>query len=312
MERQAVALARLLRPRSVAIVGVSPEPGSIGGNVLGNLTRFGFHGDIHLVSRSNREIDGRRCVGSIDELPDGVDAAVLAVPRQATVEAITGLRPAQGRRRAGVRLGLCRDGRSRPRRAGGDDADRQRGGLALCGPNCIGFVNIADRVALTFEPLIVAGASPGGGIGVVTQSGAMCSTLRLACWRRTSAFLRRLDRQRGAAHDRGFSRVPDRRRGHARHRAVHGAGARSGAVSCARGARARAQKADRADASRPQRPRAGIRAHPYRLDDRRSRGDGGFGRARGGRAGRDAGGIDRHRRNSAAFADAASRTARRS
>ena len=73
---------------SVAIVGVSPEAGSLGGNVLTNLTRIGFQGDIHLVSRNNREIGGRACVGSIDELPAGVDVAVLAVPRQATVDAV--------------------------------------------------------------------------------------------------------------------------------------------------------------------------------------------------------------------------------
>ncbi|HTV34982.1 MAG TPA: CoA-binding protein, partial [Xanthobacteraceae bacterium] len=82
------ALARLLRPRSVAIVGISPEPGSIGANALNNLLGIGFAGDIHLVSRSNREIGGRTCVGSIDELPEGVDAAVLAVPRAATVDAV--------------------------------------------------------------------------------------------------------------------------------------------------------------------------------------------------------------------------------
>ena len=87
-ERQAIALRPLLRPRSVAIVGVSPEPGSLGGNVLANLTRIGFKGDIHLVSRNNREIGGRACVGSIDELPDGIDVAVLAVPRQGSIDAV--------------------------------------------------------------------------------------------------------------------------------------------------------------------------------------------------------------------------------
>jgi len=87
-ERQAVALTRLLRPRSVAIVGISPEPGSLGATALANLTGIGFAGDIHLVSRSSREIDGRRCFGAIDELPEGVDAAVLAVPRQAVVDAV--------------------------------------------------------------------------------------------------------------------------------------------------------------------------------------------------------------------------------
>lgn len=171
-------LMRLLKPRSVAIVGISPEPGSIGANVLGNLTRFGFAGDVHLVSRSSREIEGRSCVGSIDELPEGIDAAVLAVPRQATREAVA----ACVRRRMGAAL-LFASGFAEMDLAGRAEQDAiaqaaRAGGLALCGPNCIGFVNLADNVALTFEPLDRS-TLRAGGVGVVTQSGAMSSTLRL-------------------------------------------------------------------------------------------------------------------------------------
>ena len=53
-------LDRLLRPRSVAIVGVSTEPGHMGGSVLANLERCCFEGEIHLVSRSRAEFNGRR------------------------------------------------------------------------------------------------------------------------------------------------------------------------------------------------------------------------------------------------------------
>lgn len=175
-----IALQALLRPRSVAIVGVSPEAGSLGGNVLTNLRRIGFNGDIHLVSRSNREIGGRACVGSIDELPDGVDVAVLAVPRQATVDAVQ----ACVRRKIGAAL-VFASGFAEMDEAGRADQEAMAriandAKLALCGPNCIGLVNLSDRVALTFEPLSLPAQAHGRGIGVVTQSGAMCSTLRLA------------------------------------------------------------------------------------------------------------------------------------
>src|SRR5579863_6773297 len=81
-------VGRLLRPRSVAIVGASPEPGSIGNNVLANLERSGFAGDIHLVSRNRAEIAGRPCVPSIDQLPKGVDSVVLIVPESAVAESV--------------------------------------------------------------------------------------------------------------------------------------------------------------------------------------------------------------------------------
>ena len=82
-----IDIARLMRPRSIAIVGVS-QPGSPGGGVLDNLERYGYGGDIHLVSRSRREVKGRPCVASIDDLPEGIDTALLTIPRAAIEPAV--------------------------------------------------------------------------------------------------------------------------------------------------------------------------------------------------------------------------------
>src|SRR5688500_17133990 len=93
----AAAVARLLKPRSVAIVGASADPRTIGGNVLANLKRAGFAGSLHLVSRTRAEIGGHPCVPSIDDLPPCLDAVVLNLPQEAVPEAIA----ACGRRQAG-------------------------------------------------------------------------------------------------------------------------------------------------------------------------------------------------------------------
>src|SRR3712207_3344750 len=81
-------LSRLLTPRSVAIVGASPTPGALGNSVLANLERHGFTGDIHLINPKRDEIGGRPCLKSIGELPLGVDAAVLAIPGPAVLDAV--------------------------------------------------------------------------------------------------------------------------------------------------------------------------------------------------------------------------------
>ncbi|EQB10690.1 hypothetical protein RLDS_27295 [Sphingobium lactosutens DS20] len=73
-----VSLDRLLRPRSVVIVGASDKPGALGASVLSNLARNGFSGDIHLINPKRPEIGGRPCLPSVDALPDSVDVAVLA------------------------------------------------------------------------------------------------------------------------------------------------------------------------------------------------------------------------------------------
>ncbi|MFD2431118.1 CoA-binding protein [Sphingobium scionense] len=86
-----LSLDRLLRPRSVVIVGASDKPGALGASVLSNLVRNGFAGDIHLINPKRAEIGGRPCLPSVDALPQGVDAAVLAIPRVAVLDAVRAL-----------------------------------------------------------------------------------------------------------------------------------------------------------------------------------------------------------------------------
>ncbi|MEJ0023530.1 MAG: CoA-binding protein [Alphaproteobacteria bacterium] len=82
-------LERLMRPRSIAVAGASPDPASFGGAVLRNIASAGFKGDLHLVSPTRKEINGIPCLPSLNELPFGVDAAVLNIPRAALRDAVT-------------------------------------------------------------------------------------------------------------------------------------------------------------------------------------------------------------------------------
>jgi len=174
-------LDRLLRPRAVAIVGVSTEPGHMGGSVLNNLTRCHLEGDIHLVSRSRGEIGGRRCLPSIDDLPHGVDVAVLVIPQSAVVDAIA----ACGRRGVGAAI-VFASGYAEVGDAGRADQERlaaagRAANVAILGPNCIGMCSFAVGAALTFEFNVERppeSASPK--IGMVAQSGAVAAIMRMA------------------------------------------------------------------------------------------------------------------------------------
>ena len=173
-------VGRLLRPRSVAIVGASPDHGSIGANALENLLLAGYQGEIHLVSRSRKEINGRPCVPSIDDLPLGIDAVVLVVPEAVVVDSVA----ACARRQAGSAV-VFASGFAETGGEGKAKQDRitqiaRESGLMLLGPNCIGFRNFADGVALTFEPVGEPPPIHKDGAAVIAQSGAMTSNLRLA------------------------------------------------------------------------------------------------------------------------------------
>ena len=172
-------LKRLLAPRSIAVVGASGEQYSVGNNVLVNLMRFGFAGEVHLVSRRAAEIDGRKCVATIDYLPMGVDAAILAVPAGVVRESLE----ACGRRGMGGAV-VFASGFSEQDEAGKIAQDEfsavaVANNLAVIGPNCIGFVNYAEKAPLTFEP-VDAALLHGKGICVIAQSGAMSGNIRYA------------------------------------------------------------------------------------------------------------------------------------
>lgn len=171
-------VGRILRPRSIAIVGASADPRSFGGFVQGNLERFGYDGALHLVSRSSEAINGRACVKSVDALPDGIDLAVLAIPEAGVMEAVLAL--AARRCHAAV---LFASGYAE---AGGDGPARQKAladaasaaGILLVGPNCMGFSNLAAGIPVTFEPLAAREREQRPGVAVVAQSGFMAANLR--------------------------------------------------------------------------------------------------------------------------------------
>lgn len=173
-------IARLLRPRSIAIIGASADPASFGGRIMGALERFHFAGDIHLVNPKRSEINGRPCVPSVDALPMGVDAAILAIPQAATVEAIA----ACARRDVGAAVvltaGFSETGEEGKLQQKIMTETAREAGIALVGPNCIGLVNYANGIPLTSGPVHPIDAKGRPTLAVIAQSGGIMGLLTAA------------------------------------------------------------------------------------------------------------------------------------
>src|SRR5947207_732846 len=171
-------VTRLLEPRSIAIVGASADPRSFGGFVLANLERFRYPGSIHLVSRSSAEINARACVKTVDELPEGVDVAVLAIPEAGVLDAV--------RACAARQVGAVVIYASGYAEAGDEGRAKQEqlaeiadaAGMLLLGPNCMGFTHFEAGVPLTLAPVAPYPCAGRPGVGVLAQSGAMAANLR--------------------------------------------------------------------------------------------------------------------------------------
>jgi len=140
------AVARFLRPRSIAIVGISSRAGSAGQVILQSLKLNDFKGDIHLVGRAAAPIDGRSVLKSPDELPEGLDLAVFTLPAAGVRAAIE----ACARRGVGSALifaaGFAEVGDQATQDA--VTATARAGGLAVVGPNCLGVTNNVDGMWL--------------------------------------------------------------------------------------------------------------------------------------------------------------------
>lgn len=170
-------LDRLLRPRSVAIVGASATPGALGASLLANLKRSEFAGDIYLINPNRPQIGGMDCLKSVDDLPEGVDAAVLAIPRPAVLEVVKAL----ARRKVGAVIifssGFGEGGEQGRAEQEEIAAIAKAAGMVVEGPNCLGMVNFIERIPLTFVETHTPRQSGNEKIGIVSQSGAMASVL---------------------------------------------------------------------------------------------------------------------------------------
>jgi acyl-CoA synthetase (NDP forming) len=177
----AEAVARVLRPNSIAVVGVSPQANSAGSTVVANIVASGYSAALHIVSRNASTIEGHACLRTLDELPEGVDLVVCTVPRAAVRETIE----ACVRRKASAAVvfasGFAEMGDAGRREQAEIAKIAANGGIALLGPNCLGFTNYLDGLGISF-----AGRStpkrlePGPALAVVAQSGALMGHFMLA------------------------------------------------------------------------------------------------------------------------------------
>lgn len=171
------AIARLLKPRSVAIVGASATRGALGASAIANLDRLKFQGEVYLVNPNRDRIGDRPCLPSVDQLPIGVDAAVLTIPKDAVLDTVRALAHRKAASAVIFSAGFAEGGQT------GLDQQREiarianEHGMAIEGPNCLGFVNYVDGVALTFVETPAQPLAGRTGIGIVSQSGAMAAVL---------------------------------------------------------------------------------------------------------------------------------------
>ena len=170
---EARSIRELLAPSSIAVVGASRRPRTIGHEVLRNLLRGGFTGPTYPVNPNARAVGGVRAYPTITDVPDPVDLAVVSVPAAEVPEAVRQCADKGVRGLVIISAGFAELGR------GHADAERElveiarRHGMRVVGPNCMGIINTNPDVSMnaTFAPFLptpgrVAFSSQSGALGI--------------------------------------------------------------------------------------------------------------------------------------------------
>jgi acetate---CoA ligase (ADP-forming) len=176
-----MSLDRLLRPRSIAILGASERP-SIGRTLVEALDGIGFRGDVYPINPKYESVLGRRCYPSVADLPRDVDVLAFCLNHARVLEH---MRPAADR---GVGAAVVFDGGFAE--ADGEGRARQdaiaaicrEASMALCGPNCMGVIS-PHVPSLVYIQALHDPTRLAGNVGLISQSGSICIGLLTDCRR---------------------------------------------------------------------------------------------------------------------------------
>jgi acyl-CoA synthetase (NDP forming) len=168
-------LARLLKPRSVAVIGASADPLKTAGRPVAYLRKHGFAGRIYPVNPRIDRIGDLACYPDIAALPEVPDVGIVLLGAERAHVAVREL--AQRGTAAAIVLasGYAETGEEGARRQA--QLREAAGAMRLLGPNTIGLVNLTDAIVLSASGALAMDHFPVGNIGVVSQSGGILGSV---------------------------------------------------------------------------------------------------------------------------------------
>jgi acetate---CoA ligase (ADP-forming) len=168
-------LDKLFHPRSVALIGASTEQNKLSGRPVRYFREFGYAGRLYPINPKYREIAGFPCYASLSDVPGEVDLAVITLPAPAVPAALAACGAKGVKAAAIISSGFAE--------VGGEGIKLQEKlqqvaaeyGIAVCGPNCSGFVYVPEKVTASFSVGLHGEFPQAGPAAFVSQSGALSS-----------------------------------------------------------------------------------------------------------------------------------------
>ncbi len=166
-------LHALFNPRTVAVIGASSTPGKVGHTIVHNMVQAGYQGTLIPVNPKSETILGLPVTNAIDDLPRGLDLAVITIPKQWVVQALEQLADIGTKAAIIITAGFKEAGPEGHKLEEQVAAICAKHRIALIGPNCLGMINMGGKVNASFA----SGEPLPGSIAFFSQSGALCSSI---------------------------------------------------------------------------------------------------------------------------------------
>ena len=165
----------IFSPRSVAVVGATNRPGSVGLAVFNNILRGGFQGTLYPVNPRVQSVMSVRAYPKLSDIPDKVDLVVVIVPAEQVSTIIEEAGQKQAKGAIVITAGF--------REVGGDGVEMENNlkevaekqGIRLVGPNCLGVINNNEHVRMNAS--FATKMPKPGNIAFISQSGALCTAV---------------------------------------------------------------------------------------------------------------------------------------
>jgi len=167
-----LSLHRFFYPNSVAVIGASRHPESVGHAILRNLIEGHFTGVIYPVNPKARALLGIKAYPNISSIPDEIDLAIIVVPNTAVPQVLEECVEVGVRSAVVISAGFKEIGPEGAKLEEEAVSIAKRGGLRIIGPNCLGIINtdLNIRMNATFSrEMPLAGQT-----ALISQSGALC------------------------------------------------------------------------------------------------------------------------------------------
>jgi len=176
------SINKLMRPKSVAIVGASSQPGKIGYTVVENLLKGGYKGRIYPINPTATEILSLPVFPSVSALPEAVDLAIITVPVK-----VTNLVAEECGQKGVKALSVITSGFSEVGRRDLEDeliSIAHKYGMCVLGPNIVGSLSNSDALNASFAPFLPFN----GSATLITQSGALLIAMDAITYTRKVGF----------------------------------------------------------------------------------------------------------------------------